>query len=88
MHLNYEKFKLYLQNTLNTLKTIMVYFGVLHDKDVKFVSYFLKTIWKLFGTILKISYALHLQNDGQTKVVNCSLGDMLRCLVGGEIRCL
>ena len=28
-HLNYEKFKLYLQNTLNTLKTTRVYFEVL-----------------------------------------------------------
>ena len=28
-HLNYEKFNLYLQNTLNTLKTTRVYFGVL-----------------------------------------------------------
>ena len=30
-HLNYEKFKLCLQNTLNTLKMTRVYFGVLHD---------------------------------------------------------
>ena len=29
-HLNYEKFKLCLKNTLNTLKTTWVYFGVLH----------------------------------------------------------
>ena len=28
-HLNYEKFKLFLQNILNTLKTTRVYFGVL-----------------------------------------------------------
>ena len=27
---NYQKFNLYQQNTLNTLKTIRVYFGVLH----------------------------------------------------------
>ena len=29
-HFKYEKFNLYLQNTLNTLKTTRVYFGVLH----------------------------------------------------------
>ena len=29
LNLNYENFKLYLQNTLNMLKTTMVYFGVL-----------------------------------------------------------
>ena len=31
LHLNYEKFKLCLQNTLNMLKTIRVYFGVLQN---------------------------------------------------------
>ena len=50
--------------------------------DVKFVSYFWKTLWKLFGTTLKFSSAFHPQTDSQTKVVNCSLGDMLRYLVG------
>ena len=51
-------------------------------RDVKFVSYFWKTLWKLFGTTMKFSSAFHLQTDGQTKVVNRSLGDILRCLVG------
>ena len=51
------------------------------DRDVKFVSYFWKTHWKLFGTTLKFSSTFHLQIDGQTEVVNRSLGDMLRCLV-------
>ena len=51
---------------------------IVSNRDVKFVSYFWKTLWKLFGTTLKFSYAFHFQ----TEVVNCSLGDMLRCLVG------
>ena len=33
-------------------------------RDVKFVSYSWKILWKLFGTILKFSYAFHSQTDG------------------------
>ena len=49
---------------------------------MKFVIYFWKTLWKLSGTTLKYSSAFHPQTDGQTEVANCSLGDMLRYLVG------
>lgn len=33
---------------------------------------------------LKFSFTHHLQNDGQTKVVNIILGNRLRCLVGNK----
>ena len=55
---------------------------IVFDRDVKFVSYFWKTLWKLFGTTLQFSSVFHPQTDGQTEVVNHSLGNMLRCLVG------
>ena len=32
LHLNYETFKLCLQNTLNMSKTTRIYFGVLHNE--------------------------------------------------------
>ena len=55
---------------------------IVYDRDVKFISYFLKTLLRLFGNTLKFSSAFHPQTDGQTEVVNRSLGNMLRCLVG------
>ena len=32
---------------------------IVSDRDVKFINYFWKTLWKLFGTTLKFSYAFH-----------------------------
>ena len=55
---------------------------IVSDRDVKFVSYFWKTLWKLFSITLKFSSAFHPQIDGQIEVVNRSLGNLLRCLVG------
>ena len=53
-------------------------FTIVYDRDVKFVSYF----WKLFDSTLKFSSAFHPRTNSQTEVVNRSLSDMLRCLVG------
>ena len=55
---------------------------IMSDRDVKFMSYFWKMLWKLSSTTLKFSIAFHPQTDGQTKAVNRSLGDLLRCVIG------
>jgi hypothetical protein len=54
---------------------------IVSDRDTKCIVHFWRTLWKKLGTNLSFSLAYHPQMDGQTKVVNKSLGDLLRSLV-------
>ena len=56
--------------------------SITSDWDVKFVSHFLRILLRCFNTSLKFSSAYHLQTDGQTEVVNRTVGNMLHSLVG------
>lgn len=54
--------------------------------DTRFLSYFWCSLWHMVNTSLNFSSAYHQQTDGQTKVVNHSLGNLLRALVGDHVK--
>lgn len=60
--------------------------SIVFDRDSRFLSHFWRSLWCLLRTILDMSSAYHPQTDGQTEVTNRALGDLLRCLVGDNIR--
>ena len=59
---------------------------IVSDHDTRFLSHFWRCLWRLSSTKLDFSSAYHPQIDGQTEVVNRSLGVLLRSLVGEHIK--
>jgi hypothetical protein len=61
-------------------KTIVSY------RDVKFMSYFWKTLWEKLGTKLLFNTTCRPQIDGQTEVVHRTLLTVLRCMIKKNLR--
>ena len=59
---------------------------IVSDRDVKFLSYFWKTLCGKLRIKLLFSTAYHPQTNGQTEVTNCTLSALLRVLIKKNIK--
>lgn len=60
--------------------------SIMSERDTRILEHFWRSLQRLLCTSLDMSSAYHPKIDAQTKITNRALGDLLRCLVGDNIR--
>ncbi|GBG81690.1 hypothetical protein CBR_g32685 [Chara braunii] len=55
--------------------------SIIFDRDSRFTSRFWRRLYEVYDTHLRFSSSYHPQTDGQTEVMNKTLGDILRKIV-------
>jgi hypothetical protein len=59
---------------------------IVSNRDAKFLSHFLRSLWNKLGTKLLFSTTCHPQTDGQIEVVNRTLSTMLRAVLDKNLK--